>query len=199
MERPVGGRLVLGHGAGGGIDAPDLLAARDAALGVGLEVVRVEQPWRVQGRRVAAAPPRLDTAWRAVLAALGQQSEGVGPLVVGGRSAGARVACRTAADTGAAAVLALAFPLHPPGRPGRSRADELRHAAVPRLVVQGSRDVFGLPTAFPGARVHVVAGADHAFAVRRRDGRSPQDVAAELTSVVAQWLREVLSGAQTLT
>jgi predicted alpha/beta-hydrolase family hydrolase len=175
---------VLGHGAGGGVDAPDLLAARDAGLAQGLQVVRVEQPWRVSGRRVAEAPPRLDAAWTAVLAAL----PGDAPLVVGGRSAGARVACRTAAEVGAAAVLALAFPLHPPGRPERTRLPELLLPQVPRLVVQGERDAFGVPD---GA--HVVAGADHAFAVRRRDGRTPEEVLTEVREVVRAWLAQTLT------
>jgi predicted alpha/beta-hydrolase family hydrolase len=172
--------LVLGHGAGGGVDARDLLAARDAALALGWRVVRVEQPWRVRGARVAEAPPRLDAAWTAVAAQLD------GPLVVGGRSAGARVACRTAGATGARAVLALAFPLHPPGRPDRSRLPELLLPQVPRLVVQGSRDAFGVPQV---DGVHVVDGADHAFAVRKRDDRTPQQVVAEVEAVVRDWLQ----------
>lgn len=174
--------LVLGHGAGGGLEAPDLLAARDAGLAAGLRVVRVEQPWRVQGRRVAEAPPRLDAAWRAVLDTLD------GPLVVGGRSAGARVACRTAEATGAVAVLALAFPLQPPGRPDRSRLSELLAPRVPRLVLQGERDAFGVPAAAPGVEVHVVRGADHSFGVRRADGRTRAEVADELYAVTSGWL-----------
>ena len=204
LETPVGvarvvcegpqeeGLLVLGHGAGGGSDAPDLLAARDAALAVGLGVVRVEQPWRVRGRRIAESPARLDAAWRAVLAGVtARASTGTGALVVGGRSSGARVACRTAADVGAAAVLALAFPLHPPGRPERSRLPELLLPDLPRLVVQGERDPFGLPEPGPGLEVSVVRGADHGFRVRRRDGRSAAEVAQEVRDVVACWLRTV--------
>ena len=186
---PGAGLLVLGHGAGGGVEAPDLRAARDAGLAHGLQVARVEQPWRVEGRRVAVAPPRLDTAWLAVLAAL----PAAGPLVVGGRSAGARVACRTAAATGADAVLALAFPLHPPGRPERSRLAELELPAVPRLVVQGSRDAFGTPPEVPGVQVHVVAGADHGFAVRRADGRTAAEVADEVRATVMRWLAQTLT------
>jgi len=185
-------RLVLGHGAGGGVDAPDLLAARDAGLALGLQVVRVEQPWRVRGRRVAEAPPRLDAAWRACLAVLPPL-----PCVLGGRSAGARVACRTAAAVdGVRGVLCLAFPLLPPRGTG-SRDAELDLPAVPRLVVQGERDAFGVPVARPGLAVHVVAGADHAFAVRRRDGRTAERVADELRAVVGDWLAQTL--AQTLT
>lgn len=188
-EGPVRGpALVLGHGAGGGVDAPDLLAARDAALGRGLRVVRVEQPWRVAGRRIAEAPARLDAAWLAVLARLD------GPLLVGGRSAGARVACRTAGQVGAVGVLALAFPLAPPGRPGATRLPELLLPDVPRLVVQGGRDAFGVPAPDRDVEVHVVEGADHSFAVRRRDGRTSEQVAREITRVVDAWL-----GRQTLT
>ncbi|MGI8535289.1 MAG: alpha/beta hydrolase family protein [Mycobacteriales bacterium] len=192
-EGPEGaGVLVLGHGAGGpggGIETPDLLAARDAALAAGLAVVRVEQPWRVRGRRVAEPPARLDEAWRAVLAALARIApERDGPLVVGGRSSGARVACRTATKVGATAVLALAFPLRPPGRPDRSRLPELLLPDLPRLVVQGDRDAFGRPGAAPGLDVHLVRGADHGFALRRRDGRSDAEVAAEVRDVVRQWL-----------
>ena len=198
LEGPAGrGRLVLGHGAGGGIDAPDLLAARDAAVRLGLQVVRVEQPWRVAGRRVAEAPPRLDAAWRAVLAALPAAD---GPLLLGGRSAGARVACRTAGELGAAGVLALAFPLRTPGRPDRDRGEELRRPPCPRLVVQGERDAFGVPGPSAGVDVHVVAGADHGFAVRRRDGRTPAEVHDEVERVVRAWLaRTTGDAAQTLT
>ena len=139
---------MLGHGAGGGIEAPDLVALT-ALTADGWLVARVEQPWRVAGRRIATPPAQLDTAWLAVLHRL---TTGRGrlpvPLVVGGRSAGARVACRTAAAVGATAVLALSFPLHPPGRPDKSRADEARlvlDAGLPLAVVQGERDAFGGP------------------------------------------------------
>ena len=178
---PARGLLVLGHGAGGGVDAPDLLAARDAALVAGFDVVRVEQPWRVRGRRVAEAPARLDAAWTEVLAVLDPAPRPVmgGLLVVGGRSAGARVACRTAGATRADAVLCLAFPLVPPGRPDRSRVAELALPGLPLLVVQGGRDAFGVPE---GAAV--VAGADHAFATRRADPPAGPQVRA----LVLGWL-----------
>lgn len=176
--------LVLGHGAGGGVEAPDLRTARDAALALGWTVARVEQPWRVRGRKVAEAPPRLDQAWLAVVADLAPPPL----LVLGGRSSGARVACRTARALGAAGVLALAFPLAPPGRPDRSRAGELALPAVPRLVVQGSRDGFGVPEPAPGVRVEVVDGADHSFAVRRADGRTRADVLAQVGTAVSGWL-----------
>lgn len=175
--------LVLGHGAGGGVDAPDLLAAQAAGLALGLQVLRVEQPWRVAGRRVAVAPAQLDVAWLEVCAAV------AGPLVVGGRSAGARVACRTATATGAIAVLCLAFPLVPPQRTN-SRAAELALPDVPLLVVQGSRDRFGVPE-----QAQVVEGADHGFATRKKDGRTPGDVAADIEQRVTDWLATVLPGA----
>ncbi len=149
-DRPDGpvGTLVLGHGAGGGVGAPDL-EALTALTADGWVVARVEQPWRVAGRRIATPPAQLDAAWLAVLHRLttGRARLPV-PLVVGGRSAGARVACRTAAAVGATAVLALSFPLHPPGRPDNSRADEARlvlDAGLPLAVVQGERDAFGGP------------------------------------------------------
>ena len=182
------GRLVLGHGAGGGVQAPDLLAARDAGLELGLQVVRVEQPWRVRGARVAEAPPRLDAAWLAALAALPPA-----PCVLGGRSSGARVACRTAGEVAdVRGVLCLAFPLTPPGRAAH-RGAELALPAVPRLVVQGERDAFGVPAPGDGVRVEVVAGADHGFAVRRRDGRSAAAVREQVRSAVRGWLQEVLA------
>jgi hypothetical protein len=163
------GTLVLGHGAGGGVESADLLEVTTEAAAAGWRVIRVEQPWRVAGRRVAPAPPRLDEGWRAVLAALRADGRLTGPLVLGGRSAGARVACRTAAEHEAAGVLALAFPLHPPGRPEKSRAAELTAVQVPIVVVQGERDAFGRPedvaaalSGRPGASVYAVPG-DHAL------------------------------------
>jgi predicted alpha/beta-hydrolase family hydrolase len=165
----VRGTLVLGHGAGGGIESADLVAVTSGAAGAGWRVVRVEQPWRVAGKRVAAAPPRLDEGWRAVLADLRGADLVSGPLVLGGRSAGARVACRTAEELGAAGVMALAFPLHPPGKPEKSRAGELTAVTVPLVVVQGETDAFGDPPAVaavlsgqPTASVYAVPG-DHAL------------------------------------
>lgn len=185
---PVGGRLVLGHGAGGGVSSLDLDAAASAGLAAGLQVLRFEQPWRVAGRRVATGPPQLDLAWAALL-------DGLEPLptVVGGRSAGARVACRTAGRwPHVVGVLCLAFPLQPPGaRP--SRLPELQRPQVPLLVVQGSRDSFGAPAAAAGRQVVIVAGADHAFAVRRADS-SAGAVTQAVSSAVGAWLG-VLFGA----
>ncbi len=163
------GTLVLGHGAGGGAAAPDLVAVSDEASAVGWRVLRVEQPWRVAGRRIAPAPASLDVAWTAVLDQLRDDGVLSGPIVLGGRSAGARVACRTAVAAGAAGVVALAFPLHPPGRPEKSRAAELTGAGVPVLVVQGETDAFGGPEAVaavlagrPDASVYAVPG-DHSL------------------------------------
>jgi len=153
---------VLGHGAGGGVTAGDLVAVTTALVGSGWTVARVEHPYRVQGRRAPDRAPKLDAAWAAVVAAL---TEGhAGPVLVGGRSSGARVACRTAAETGAAAVLCLAFPLHPPGRPDSSRADELALVGNrPLLVVQGDKDPFGTAAEFPAnVQVSTVPG-DHAL------------------------------------
>ena len=149
------GTLVLGHGAGGGVGSPDLVGATDAANEAGLGVALVEQPYRVAGRRSPAPAAQLDAAWVAVISQL--PLEGL-PLLVGGRSAGARVACRTVAEVGAAAVLCLAFPLHPPGRPEKSRLDELDAVEVPTLVVQGERDPFGLPPAGPNRQVVTIPG-----------------------------------------
>lgn len=152
--------LVLTHGSAGGVDAPDLLAVRDAALGVGATVARVTQAFRVAGARAPGSAARQDEAWETVLAELRTRLPGL-PLVQGGRSNGARVACRTAKAVGAVAVVALAFPLHPPGKPERSRADELRGAGVDVLVVNGDRDPFGVPAAEDAARLVVLPGEGH--------------------------------------
>jgi predicted alpha/beta-hydrolase family hydrolase len=137
--------LLLHHGAGGGIESPDLVALARRLPRLGINVFRVEQPWRVAGSRVAAAPNRLDEAALVAANAIRVRT----PIIWGGRSAGARVACRMARQMGAVGALALAFPLHPPGRPERSRLDELLGAGVPTLVVQGERDPFGTPAEFP--------------------------------------------------
>lgn len=158
-----GPTVVLGHGAGGGVDSRDLLSVALVVVRSGAAVVLVEQPWRVAGGRIAPRPAVLDVAWIGAVSALRPR----GPLVIGGRSAGARVACRTAEAVGADAVICLAFPLHPPGRPERSRGAELRGCTVPTLVIQGERDPFGRPgelkAAVRGLRVVSVAGADHSL------------------------------------
>jgi predicted alpha/beta-hydrolase family hydrolase len=170
------GTLVLGHGAGGGVDAPDLTAAADAAHGAGLTVVLVEQPYRVAGRRSPAPAAQLDAAWIAVVEQLPRE----GLLVTGGRSSGARVACRTAAATEAAAVLCLAFPLQPRRAGAATRLPELDAVRVPTLVVQGERDAFGIPPAAANRGVVLVPG-DHSL---RR--------AAPVGAAVSDWLRDLL-------
>lgn len=180
--------VALGHGAGGGVGARDLAALAAALPARGHTVALVEQPWRVAGRKVAPAPKTLDTAWTALWPALTAPGP---PVVAGGRSAGARVACRTAAALGAVAVLALSFPLHPPGRPEKSRAGELTEAgaALPLLVVQGGRDPFGRPAEFPAAHRPVeVPGADHGFAVPRTADPGQDAALAILTDAAADWL-----------
>ena len=158
--------LVLGHGAGGGIGAGDLVAATDEALSAGLTVALVEQPYRVAGRRSPAPAKQLEAAWTAVVEHLRANELAGLPLVVGGRSLGARVACRTSAELGAVAVLCLAFPLQPPrrksGKPAESRLPELDAVEVPTLVVQGERDPFGMPPEGPLRTVARVPG-DHSL------------------------------------
>jgi uncharacterized protein len=161
-ERPKGA-LILGHGAGGGITARDLVAATKAALAESISVALVEQPYRVAGRRSPAPANQLDAAWAAVVDHLRGTELRTLPVIVGGRSSGARVACRTAAETGAAGVLCLAFPLQPArrtGTPPPSRLPELDAVTVPTLVVQGARDPFGIPPAREGRHVVEIAG-DH--------------------------------------
>jgi uncharacterized protein len=170
------GLVLLGHGAGGGVEAPDLLAVADGVHALGWTVGRVEQPYRVRGRRVPDRSPALDAAWTAVATAL--RPEWPGPLVTGGRSSGGRVACRTAAATDAAAVVCLAFPLRPPQRPETSRAEELAAGGRPVLVVQGDRDPFGRPGDFPPGPHVVAVPGDHSL---RR-------AAAAVGVAVAEWL-----------
>lgn len=156
--------LLLGHGASGGTNAVDLLAVRDAAVAAGIAVARITQPHVVAGRRAPAPAPRLDEAWVAATAHVAGSEPFRGlPAVHGGRSAGARVACRTASTTGAAAVVALAFPVHPPGQPQKSRLAELALPRVPVLVVQGDRDAFGQPPRARGRTVRIIEGADHSL------------------------------------
>jgi predicted alpha/beta-hydrolase family hydrolase len=175
-----GAALLLGHGAGGGIVAKDLVAVTRAAQATGVHVALVEQPYRVAGRKAPAPAGQLDTAWLAVAEELTDHFDGL-PLVFGGRSSGARVACRTAADGQAVAVLCLAFPEHPPGRPEKSRQAELDAVTVPTLVIQGEHDPFGRPVAGPHHEIVVLPG-DH-------------NLAADLDGVsrtAAEWLGRVL-------
>ncbi|NYE42856.1 hypothetical protein HEB29_003867 [Streptomyces fulvorobeus] len=183
--------LALGHGAGGGIEARDLKALAAALPRAGVGVALVEQPWRVAGKKLAPAPKTLDTAWRGLWPAL--TAPGL-PVVAGGRSAGARVACRTASGLGARAVLALSFPLHPPGRPEKSRADELLGAGVPTLVVQGGNDPFGRPGEFPPGEYELaeVEYGDHGFAVPKRSGLSEAQVMSLVTGAAGRWLASLV-------
>ncbi len=174
------GGLILGHGAGGGVGARDLSAAAEAAAAEGFSVVLVEQPYRVAGRRSPAPAAQLDAAWTAVMASLRRGPLRRLPLVTGGRSSGARVACRTAAATGASGVLCLAFPLHPPGRPEKSRLAELDGVTVPVLVVQGESDPFGMPPDGPDRTV-----------VRIRGNHSLSSDVVALRTAVSEWLAQV--------
>ncbi|CAM3946900.1 alpha/beta family hydrolase [Smaragdicoccus niigatensis] len=184
VDTPTGeprGLVVLTHGAGGGIETLDLHAVRDAAVARGAVVARVNQPYVVAGRRMPPRPPVQDPAWIEVILQLRQRFPG--PLVQGGRSNGARVACRTATSVEAVGVLALAFPLHPPGKPENSRVEELRGAGVPVIVVNGANDPFGIPDAGDAQEVHVLPGEAHSFKKSR----------AEIRAAVDPWLERWLS------
>jgi predicted alpha/beta-hydrolase family hydrolase len=172
--------LILGHGAGGGVGAPDLTTATEAANAAGVSVALVEQPYRVAGRRSPAPAHQLDAAWTAAV----EQLRGEEPVLTGGRSAGARVACRTAADTGAAGVLCLAFPLHPPGRPEKTRLSELEAVTVPVLVVQGESDPFGMPPERGTPPTREI--------VRLRGNHSLRSDREGLRSAVRDWLERSL-------
>jgi predicted alpha/beta-hydrolase family hydrolase len=184
LGRDARSAVVLGHGAGGGVEAPDLVAASEVARAEGLSVALVEQPYRVAGRRSPAPAKQLDAAWIAVLERLRERELSGMELIVGGRSLGARVACRTLEATGGTAVLCLAFPLQPPARKGKppspSRLEELEAVGVPMLIVQGEGDQFGMPRAAPGREVAKVPG-NHSL---RKD---PEAVAA----TVRNWLPRV--------
>ena len=178
------GLMMLGHGAGGGVTATDLRLAAEVGLAAGLTVALVEQPYRVAGRRAPAPPPQVDAAWRAVAEHLHGSDDQ--PLIVGGRSFGGRVACRTAVDVGAAGVLCLAFPVHPPGRPEKSRLPELTAVTVPTLVVQGETDPFGVPDpeTLPANITLVVVTGDHSL---KKD-------APAMRTAISVWLEGLASG-----
>ncbi|BAU85936.1 esterase/lipase/thioesterase family protein [Streptomyces laurentii] len=179
--------LAVSHGAGGGIEARDLQALAAALPAEGVTVALVEQPWRVAGKKVAPAPKTLDTGWRGLWPALA--ASGL-PVIAGGRSAGARVACRTGAELGASAVLALSFPLHPPGKPEKSRGDELLGAGLPALVVQGGNDPFGKPAEFPEGPYTLaeVPYGDHGFAVPKRAPLGQEEALETLVGAVSGWI-----------
>jgi predicted alpha/beta-hydrolase family hydrolase len=169
--------LVMTHGAAGGTETPDVLAASEAAAGLGASVARVLQPYRVRGASAPGNAAKQDAAWLEIIGALRAANQGI-PLVQGGRSNGARVACRTARQADAAAVIALAFPLHPPGRPENSRAGELREAGPDVLVINGERDPFGIPDQADASRVVVLPGETHSLS------RAP----GAIRTAVADWL-----------
>ena len=187
--------LVLGHGAGGGVAAADLELLAASLPAFGTTVVRFEQPWRTAGRTVGAPPPKLDEAWRAALAWLVEQEWAQHPLLVGGRSAGARVACRTASDTNPAAIVCLAFPLHLPGRPEKSRVAELLLPTAPRLVLQGSKDSFGNAEEIrvaigdtEGISIVELPGADHGYRIAKSSAFTPAELRTTLVAEVSRFI-----------
>ena len=189
-KRPVA-TLVMTHGAGGGIDAADLVRLARTLPQQQVSVTLVEMPWRLQGKKLAPRPETIDQAYLAVLNAMRMRS----PLIVGGRSAGARSACRIARQVGAKGVLALSFPLHPPGRPERSRLAELVAARVPTLVVQGERDPFGSPEEFPShVDLAVVPAADHAMHVPASAPVTRDDALAVVLEATLEWIVREVAG-----
>lgn len=189
-RRPVA-TLLLSHGAGAGIDTPDLEGLARCLPGQGVTVHRLEQPWKVAGKKVATAPPTLDVALKAAADVIRPRT----PLVLGGRSAGARSAARSAYALGAAGVLALSFPLHPPGRPEKSRLAELTGVSVPSLVVQGARDPMGRPEEFPeGTNLVEVPFADHSLKVPRSAPLSAADVTAMIVEATLDWIVREVAG-----
>jgi predicted alpha/beta-hydrolase family hydrolase len=188
--------LLLSHGAGAGVATTDLTALIAALPEQGITVALFEQPWRVAGRKVASAPAKLDEAFLLAGWALGNPARKPGtPLIVGGRSAGARSAARTARQLGAAGCLALAFPLHPPGSPEKSRLPELAGVEVPTLVIQGEKDVFGGPSEFPEETVlAVVPTADHSLHVPKRSPLSQEDADAIVVQATLEWIERAILG-----
>lgn len=186
-----GATLLLSHGAGNGVESRDLAALAGALPDHGFTVALFEQPWRVAGKKIASAPPTLDVGLQSAARAL----RSTGQLVVGGRSAGARSAARCAAGLGASGCLALAFPLHPPGRPERSRVAELSSAGVPTLVVQGERDPMGRPEEFPeDTELAVVPAADHGLKVPAGAPLSQAEALDLVVEVTLEWLVREVTG-----
>jgi len=188
--------LLLSHGAGRGVDAPDLMALAGALPKHGISVMLFEQPWHVAGRKVATPPPTLDAGLVAAANAL----RGRTPLVVGGRSAGARSGARCAKRLGARGVLALSFPLHPPGQPDKSRVAELRGAGLPILLVQGDRDPMGRPVEFPadvpGLDMVIVPDADHGLKVPKRAPVSQEEALGIVVESTLEWLIRDIVGSR---
>ena len=185
--------LLLGHGAGGGVGAADLQLLAQRLPAIGVAVGRFEQPWRTAGRRVAVPPPRLDVGWRAAVPSALAHPDTGGMLLFGGRSAGARVACRTANDFDVAGVVCLAFPLHLPGRPEKSRLPELLTPVAPRLVLQGGLDSFGRPAeirsglpADSGVVIVELPGADHGYRLPKGSPFTPAQLRATVLGAVGE-------------
>lgn len=188
-RRPIA-TLALGHGAGGGIEAGDLAALAARLPRQDINVFLIEQPWRRAGKKVAPAPKLLDEAWIATIGQLRIRT----PLVLGGRSAGARVACRTASSLGGSGVLALSFPLHPPGKPEKTRVDELRGTRLPTFVIQGEKDPFGAPEEFPPlTEMAVVPDADHSFKVPKRAELTQQESFDLLVEATLEWITRTIA------
>lgn len=194
-KRPLA-TLLLSHGAGGGVESRDLVALSQALPRQGISVVLFEQPWRVAGRKIATSPATLDEA----LVAGANQMRVRSPLVVGGRSAGARSGARSARMLGARGCLALSFPLHPPGRPEKSRLDELLGVGLPTLVVQGENDAMGRPEEFPGdmsgVDLAVVPGADHGLKVGARGPVSQDEALGIVVESTLEWVVREIAGAR---
>jgi predicted alpha/beta-hydrolase family hydrolase len=189
-KRPIA-TLVLTHGAGGGIDAPDLLTLARTLPQQDISVTLVEMPWRVAGKKVAPRPAVLDECYRAALDDMRMRTR----LVIGGRSAGARSAARIARSAGASGVLALSFPLHPPGKPERSRLDELQQARVRTLVIQGEKDPFGTPEEFPeDTNMVVVPAGDHSFKVAKSAPLSQDDALGVILEATLEWIVRDIAG-----
>ncbi len=189
-RRPIA-TLVLTHGAGGGIDSPDLIRLARSLPRMDVSVTLVEMPWRVRGKPLAPRPALIDQTYRRVLDAMRMRS----PLILGGRSAGARSACRIGRSAGAAGILALAFPLHPPGKPESSRLDELLGARLPTLVVQGGNDPFGRPEEFPdGIDLAVVPGADHGLKVRKSGPVDQEQALSIVLEATLEWVVREVAG-----
>ena len=192
-RRPVA-TLLVSHGAGAGIDTADLEALATHLPRNDVSVVRFEQPWKVAGRKVATAPQTLDAGLRAAASALRTRT----PLVIGGRSAGARSAARCARALGASGVLCLSFPLHPPGRPESTRLDELLGARLPTLVIQGERDSMGRPEEFPPQiEMTVVPWADHALRVPARAPLTHEEALGIVVESTLEWIIREVVGNQT--
>lgn len=185
--------MLLSHGAGNGIDTADLEALATHLPRNDVSVVRFEQPWKVAGRKVATSPATLDDGLRAAASAMRTRT----PLIVGGRSAGARAAARTARELGASGCLCLAFPLHPPGRPESSRVEELLATRVPTLVIQGERDPMGRPEEFPpGVEMTVIPGGDHSLRVPQRGQLTQEEALGIVVESTLEWVVREAAGNQ---